>query len=166
MMILWVVLGLVAIVLALLLIAVARTLLIPSKRSDYIPNPDRGRAMEYAKKLSEMVRYNTVSIPDTDQRDLFLGFHKVLESLFPLVHRNLEKMEIDGNLLFFWKGRSSSRPLVLMSHQDVVPADGPWRRPPFSGEIVDGHVWGRGTSDTKCSVMAFFQAVEELLGSG
>jgi carboxypeptidase PM20D1 len=53
-----------------------------------------------------------------------------------------------------------------MSHQDVVPAEGSWDRPPFSGEIADGKVWGRGASDTKCSVMAFFQAVEELLESG
>ena len=53
-----------------------------------------------------------------------------------------------------------------MSHQDVVPAEGEWLHPPFSGDIADGKVWGRGTSDTKCSVMAFFQAAEELLAQG
>ena len=36
----------------------------------------------------------------------------------------------------------------------------------FSGDIAEGKVWGRGASDTKCSVMAFFQAVEELLAEG
>ena len=82
------------------------------------------------------------------------------------MHAQLEKTEIDGNLLFFWKGKSSEKPLVLMSHQDVVPAEGEWTRPPFSGDIAEGKVWGRGASDTKCSVMAFFQAVEELLEEG
>ena len=53
-----------------------------------------------------------------------------------------------------------------MSHQDVVPAEGKWEHEPFSGDIADGKVWGRGTSDTKASVMAFFQAVEELLKEG
>lgn len=53
-----------------------------------------------------------------------------------------------------------------MSHQDVVPAEGEWSHAPFSGDIADGKVWGRGASDTKCSVMAFFQAVEELLAEG
>ncbi|MBQ7455819.1 MAG: M20/M25/M40 family metallo-hydrolase, partial [Clostridia bacterium] len=96
----------------------------------------------------------------------FLGFHKLLEELFPLVHARLEKTEIDGNLLFFWKGKSSPKPLVLMSHQDVVPAEGEWLHDPFSGDIADGKVWGRGASDTKCSVMAFFQAAEELLEAG
>ena len=66
----------------------------------------------------------------------------------------LEKTEIDGNLLFYWKGRSSEKPILLMSHQDVVPAEGEWLHAPFSGDIADGKVWGRGASDTKCSVMA------------
>lgn len=44
-----------------------------------------------------------------------------------------------------------------MSHQDVVPAEGEWIHEPFSGDIADGKVWGRGASDTKCSVMAFLK---------
>ena len=90
----------------------------------------------------------------------------MLEKLFPLVHEKLEKTEIDGNLLFYWKGESSEKPILLMSHQDVVPAEGEWSHEPFSGDIEDGKVWGRGAADTKCSVMAFFEAVEELLKEG
>ena len=158
--------GIIGLLLLLLLIAVIHTLLIPSKKSTYVPNPDPDRALIYGKTLARMVQYDTVSFPDTNQREKFLGFHKLLEELFPLVHKNLEKTEIDGNLLFFWKGKSSAKPLVLMSHQDVVPAEGEWQHGPFSGDIADGKVWGRGASDTKCSVMAFFQAVEELLKNG
>ena len=122
--------------------------------------------MACARKLSAMVQYETVSVPDADLHEKFLGFHKVLEDLFPLVHERLEKTEIDGNLLYYWKGKKADRPLVLMSHQDVVPAEGIWEHGPFSGDIADGKVWGRGASDTKCSVMAFFQAAEELLAEG
>lgn len=164
--VLWVFLGLLGLIVLLLLIAAVRALLLPSQKSTYVPNPDPDRAMALAKKLSRMVQYDTVSVPDTNQREKFLGFHKILEELFPLVHDRLEKTEIDGNLLFFWKGKSSEKPLVLMSHQDVVPAEGQWQHGPFSGDIENGLVWGRGTSDTKCSVMAFFQAVEELLAAG
>lgn len=166
MIVLWIVLGLIGLLLVLLLAAVIRTLLIPGKQSTYRPDPDPERAESYALKLADMVRYETVSVPGEDQWEKFLGFHKVLEELFPLVHRELEKTEIDGNLLFYWKGQKSDRPLVLMSHQDVVPAEGTWEHEPFSGDIADGKVWGRGASDTKCSVMAFFQAVEELLAEG
>lgn len=149
-----------------LLIAVTKTLMTPKQVSTYVPDPDPTRAEAYAKKLSRMVQYETVSVPGEELREKFLGFHQVLEELFPLVHQNLEKTEIDGNLLFFWKGKSPERPIVLMSHQDVVPAEGEWTHDPFSGDIEDGYVWGRGASDTKCSVMAFFQAVEELLEEG
>ena len=166
MIILWIVSGIVGLVLLLLLAAVVHTLLIPGKKSTYQPDPDPERAMACARKLSAMVKCETVSVPGEDQRDKFLAFHQVLEELFPLVHQRLEKTEIDGNLLYWWKGEKSDRPLVLMSHQDVVPAEGTWLHDPFSGDIEDGKVWGRGASDTKCSVMAFFQAAEELLAEG
>lgn len=153
----------VALLLLLILISIAHTLLIPSKKSTYSPKPDTDRAMVYAKKLSRMVQCETISLSSLDQISKFHTFHKVLEDLFPLVHQHLEKIEIDGNLLFHWKGKSSEKPIVLMSHQDVVPAEGTWIHEPFSGDIADGKVWGRGAGDTKCSLMAFFQAVEELL---
>lgn len=159
-------LGLLAICVLLLVIAVVRTLLSPRKVSTYVPAPDPARAEAYAQKLSRMVQYETVSDPDDPQVEKFRGFHKVLAELFPLVHEKLEKTEIDGNLLFYWKGEKSDRPIVLMSHQDVVPAEGTWLHAPFSGDIADGKVWGRGASDTKCSVMGFFQAAEELLAEG
>ena len=166
MIILYIILGLLGLLLLLLLIAVVRTLLTPSRKSTYVPNPDPKRAEAYARTLSRMLQYETVSVAETNQREKFLGFHKLLEELFPLVHRHLEKTEIDGNLLFHWKGKRHDKPIVLMSHQDVVPAEGVWEHAPFSGDIADGKVWGRGASDTKCSVMAFFQAVEELLADG
>ena len=163
---LWILCGLICLVLLLLLAAVIHTLTVPGKRSEYEPEPDPAEARRLAEKLARMVQYDTVSVPETNQREKFLGFHRVLEELFPRVHRELEKTEIDGNLLFCWKGQKHDRPLVLMSHQDVVPAEGEWQHPPFSGDIAGGLVWGRGTSDTKCSVMAFLEAAEQLLAEG
>ncbi len=150
----------------LFLVCLARTLRTPARKSVCPPSKDEDRCLLYAGKLSAMVRYATVSIPHEDQRDLFLGYHKVLEDLFPALHAGMEKTEIDGNLLYYWKGASSDRPLVLMGHQDVVPAAGDWDRDPFSGDLEDGRVYGRGSVDTKCSVMAFMQAAEELIREG
>ena len=163
---LYILLGLLGLGLLLLLIALLRTLLSPAKQSRWKPAADPEREARYAETLSRMVRCETVSRKGEDQREKFLGFHRLLEELFPLVHGKLEKTEIDGNLLFYWKGKSHDRPLVLMSHQDVVPAEGEWKHEPFSGDIAEGKVWGRGSADTKCSVMGFFQAVEELLEQG
>ncbi len=48
------------------------------------------------------------------------------------------------------KGDGSSRPLILLNHMDVVRADSSnWRHPPFSGEIVDGELYGRGALNMK-----------------
>ena len=162
-MILWILIGIIVLLLAVVLF---RTLTTPRKKAAYTAPPANERAEAYARKLSRMVAFDTVSVPETNQRDKFLPFHQLLEDLFPLAHEQLEKTEIDGNLLFFWKGKHSDKPLVLMSHQDVVPAEGEWKHAPFSGDIAEGKVWGRGASDTKCSVMAFFQATEELLTAG
>ena len=156
-------LGLICLLILLLLAAVIHTLLIPSKKSGYTAPAEDDRAREYARKLSRMVRYDTTSYMNIDQPEKFEGFHRVLEELFPLVHARLQRTDIDGNLLYRWEGRRHDKPVVLMSHQDVVPAEGQWEHEPFSGDITDGKVWGRGASDTKCSVMGFFQATEELL---
>ena len=155
-----------ALLVLLLLIAVVRALLMPNKRSDYAAPEADAKAMLLAQKLSKMIQYDTTSHANVHEEEKFLGFHKVLEELFPLVHEKLERTVIDGNLLYYWKGKSSEKPILLMSHQDVVPAEGEWLHEPFSGDIADGKVWGRGASDTKCSVMAFFEAVEELLREG
>ena len=152
-----------AVLLALLLTALIRTLLTPKKTSSYKACENETEALTLAEKLSSMIKYDTTSHSGVDEADKFRGFHRLLEELFPLVHEKLEKTEIDGNLLYFWKGEKSDRPILLMSHQDVVPAEGEWKHGTFSGDIADGKVWGRGAADTKCSVMAFFEAVEQLL---
>jgi acetylornithine deacetylase/succinyl-diaminopimelate desuccinylase-like protein len=45
---------------------------------------------------------------------------------------------------------SGGKALLLEHHMDVVPADAKrWARDPFSGDIADGKIWGRGTIDMK-----------------
>ena len=140
----FILLAVLALILLLLLIAVIRTLLMPSKTSTYVAKESEEESLALARKLSKMVQYDTTSHANVAEVEKFLGFHKILEELFPLVHEKLEKTEIDGNLLFYWKGKSSQKPILLMSHQDVVPAEGEWVHEPFSGDIADGKVWGRG----------------------
>ena len=50
-----------------------------------------------------------------------------------------------------WPGEDPGRDaLLLHGHLDVVPAvAGDWAVPPFSGEVVDGELWGRGAVDMK-----------------
>ena len=64
----------------------------------------------------------------------------------------------------------SGRPgpsLLLLAHEDVVPANAPdWRVPPFSGLIADGYVWGRGAVDIKNLVAAHAVAAARIAAAG
>jgi len=52
------------------------------------------------------------------------------------------------NVVARLKGSGAKRPLLIMGHTDVVPANpAGWRRDPFGAELVDGIVWGRGATD-------------------
>jgi acetylornithine deacetylase/succinyl-diaminopimelate desuccinylase-like protein len=45
---------------------------------------------------------------------------------------------------------AAARPIILLNHMDVVTSDAAhWKVPPFSGEIRDGYLWGRGSQDMK-----------------
>jgi len=47
-------------------------------------------------------------------------------------------------------GLGIPRPIILLNHMDVVTSDAAhWKVPPFSGEIRDGYIWGRGAQDMK-----------------
>ena len=155
------------VILVLFLICIIRTLLLKKKTTYYEESKDEERIMDYAKKLQEMIKVETVSKRGVDDPDKFRKLHKVIEELFPSVFKECEKIDIDGNLLVKWKGKNPKLdPIILISHLDVVPAEGNWKYPPFSGTIVDGKIYGRGTGDVKCNVMCFYQAVEELIKDG
>ena len=157
-----------AIVVFLLLIVVKTALVKPTSAKEAKVNLDNGpRGEKYGKILSAMVQKETISARNQEDRTKYLEFHKLLEELFPLVHENLEKHVFNGSLLFKWSGRGESEPIMLMSHHDVVEANGEWEHGYFSGDIDElGRVWGRGTVDTKASLMCIFQSVEELLADG
>ena len=127
-----------------------------------------------SRHLAEAVRIATISHQDPAQFDAeaFRGFHGFLEAAFPLVHARLDRQVIgEYSLLYTWKGSDEGRePILLMGHIDVVPVEpgtqADWEHPPFSGEIADGYIWGRGTLDDKSSVLGLLEAAELLLREG
>lgn len=155
------------VLIVLLLIAAIRTAMLENKTSSYHGSDDDLRSNAYALKLQKMIQVETVSYADHPDPDKFRKLHKAMEELFPNVFSHCEKYDIDGNLLVRWKGKDPSmQPIILISHLDVVPAEGQWKYPPFEGKIVDGKIYGRGAFDVKCGVCSFYQAVEELIEEG
>ena len=162
-----IVLLLIIVLLAAIVIAKAMLLKPTSAKTAKIVLDESERAVNYGKTLSKMVQKETVSSRFDPDRTKFYEFHNLLEELFPVFHENCEKHVFDGSLLFKWSGNGKNAPILLMSHHDVVEANGTWEHEPFSGDIDEkGRVWGRGTVDTKASLFCILTAVEELMKDG
>ncbi len=161
---------LLTVLILLFLVCAVRTMRVKAKPSNKksVLTVSEDEAARYAHCLSEMIRVPTVSLRGNNDLTEFYKLHAVMKELFPLIHEKMERTELSGNLLYRLKGSDSSREgILLMGHQDVVTAEEKgWTYAPFSGDIADGKVHGRGAMDCKCTVMAEFAAVEELLKEG
>lgn len=123
--------------------------------------------MNYALRLQKMIQCKTVSVQDSYDDTEFARLRCVMVELFPTLHKTAEKMTFgDDCWIYKIKGQDETRNIMLMSHHDVVDVSGEWEHDGFSGEIVDGKIWGRGTVDTKTPLFAEFSAIEELLNEG
>jgi len=113
------------------------------------PEPDPQPGSKVADFLAELVRYPTVDPPGDERRVAELVVERMTAA-------GIEARVIDtpgeGRAAAWARvpGNGRARPVVLLSHLDVVPAEAEeWQRDPFGGEIAAGFVHGRGTLDAK-----------------
>ena len=120
--------------------------------------------------FADMIRCKTVSYYEDERIDKaeFAKFRALLKQHYPNVSAKCTYEEIGpSGLLFSLKGKRSENPAVFMSHYDVVPVNEElWTKPAFDGLIQDGILWGRGTLDTKATLLGVMEAAEHLLKRG
>jgi len=165
----YVLIGIPVLIAVLIGIAAIRTLMIKAPatgKCETVITPEETKTA--AKKLGDMVRVPTVSKNEDEDLSEFYKFHEVLEKSFPNVHKTFEKTVLNGTLLYRWQGTDQSRrPILFMGHQDVVPAnDHGWKCPAYSGTVIDGAIYGRGSMDCKSTMYVELQAMEELIAEG
>lgn len=164
----WIILILVVAFAVVLLVRAAR--FVPANTQHSEPAPCEVDAQGAAEHLAQMIRIPTVSSYKTEEFDeeKFEQFRQLLPKLYPHVFETCGYERLDHTeMLFTWKGKSSAAPVVLMAHYDVVPVEeARWQHPPFCGEIFDGELWGRGTLDTKITLMGILEAAEQKIKSG
>jgi carboxypeptidase PM20D1 len=127
-----------------------------------------------SERLAALVRLPTISWGDASRRDTatFDQIEPTLATGFPRVQQALTKERIARwSLLYTWPGRTPElAPIILAAHLDVVPVEPGterlWTHAPFSGDLADGSLWGRGTIDDKSAVAGMLEAVDALLATG
>jgi acetylornithine deacetylase/succinyl-diaminopimelate desuccinylase-like protein len=120
---------------------------------------------ETAEVLARLIRFNTVNPPGAERecqewlRDYLAdaGFETELLSDDP------ER----PNLVATLKGEADGPVLGYLSHVDTVYADAEdWTHDPWSGDVHDGHLWGRGALDMKSQTAAEAVAAATLAREG
>jgi acetylornithine deacetylase/succinyl-diaminopimelate desuccinylase-like protein len=115
--------------------------------------------------LQELIRLDTVNPPgnETQAAELlrdYLAESGVESELFAKVPER-------ANLVARLPGSGGGPSLLLLSHTDTVVADAAeWQVDPWSGELRDGEIWGRGALDMKGQVAASAVAIASLAREG
>jgi len=133
---------------------------------------DKEISDEVVTRFAEALKFPTVS--NTEQIDTlaFTNMVNYIKTTYTLVDSLLDKELINEfTFLYKWAGKNANlKPVLLMGHTDVVPVEeasmASWSVPPFSGQVSDGYIWGRGTLDDKHTVFSILEAVELLLQEG
>ena len=115
--------------------------------------------------LQALVRVDTVNPPgnETAAAEVLREYLETSGVRCELYARSPER----ANLVARIPGRGGGPSLLLLSHTDTVLADpAEWTVDPWSGELRDGHVWGRGALDMKGQVAASAVALASLAREG
>jgi acetylornithine deacetylase/succinyl-diaminopimelate desuccinylase-like protein len=120
---------------------------------------------ETTQLLQQLIRFNTVNPPGNERA--------AIEHLAAYLERDgfevelLAADEARPNLVADLRGDGDGPSLCYLGHVDTVLADpSEWEHDPWSGDVADGYVWGRGALDMKSQVAAEAAAAASLARAG
>src|SRR5438552_18032481 len=103
--------------------------------------------------LQRLVRFNTVNPPGNERQAIEYLAAYVRDAGFEtelLAHTGERP-----NLVATLEGNGDGPTLLYLGHVDTVLAEpSEWRHDPWSGDVADGYLWGRGALDMKSQVAA------------
>lgn len=135
-------------------------------RADDRTRSEAGLGGAAATLLAEAIRVRTVNPPGDELplAELLVDFAREAGLEAQVVPTPAGKSKV-GRAAAWARlaGRGRDRPVVLLSHLDVVPADpGGWAVDPFQGLVAGGYVMGRGALDAKGLAITHLLALTEL----
>ncbi len=125
---------------------------------------------EVVSLCAALIRIDTSNYGDPDGPGERRAAEKIMEWLdeVGLIGTYIESAPRRANVVIRIPGTDPRLPALLVhGHLDVVPADATaWQVPPFSGEVIDGYVWGRGAVDMKHMDAMMVALLREMTRSG
>ena len=109
--------------------------------------------------LQKLIKIESVSPNDN-------GCFDVIKQQFDGLDFSFEEINYKNiSNLIITNGDSKNKTFCFLGHTDVVPPgpESEWSVPPFSGEIIDNKIYGRGAADMKGGVACFISALKEFL---
>jgi acetylornithine deacetylase/succinyl-diaminopimelate desuccinylase-like protein len=124
-----------------------------------------GLQQETTDVLARLVRFNTVNPPGNERPAIEYLANYLREAGFEV--ELLASVESRPNLVANLRGAQDGPVLCFLGHVDTVVADpSEWRHDPWSGDLADGFLWGRGSIDMKSQVAAEAVAAANLARDG
>jgi acetylornithine deacetylase/succinyl-diaminopimelate desuccinylase-like protein len=114
--------------------------------------------------LREFIRIDTSNPPGNEEKAiLFLENILQKEGLSTEIYLPVPKR---ANIISRIEGKKKGKPVILLGHVDVVPANADeWDMDPFGGDLKDGFIYGRGAIDMKgqiiCQLLSFIDLYKE-----
>ena len=103
---------------------------------------------EVVRILRDLIRFDTSNPPGNERPAV--DYIAALFEKEGIPFTVIEPAPGRANIVARLKGEGLKHPLLLSAHLDVVPAlESGWEHPPFSGDLKDGFIWGRGAVDMK-----------------
>ncbi len=123
------------------------------------------RTPETTRLLQDLLRIDTTNPPGNETPCIdFIARTLAEQGIESTV---IESAPGRGNLVARLKGDGTLPPILIFGHVDVVPAEADkWQRPPFSGDLFDGIIWGRGATDMKHMVAMEMMTLMQLKREG
>lgn len=109
--------------------------------------------------LKKLIKIESISPNDN-------GCFDVIKQQFDGLNFSFEETNYKNiSNLIIANGDSKNKTFCFLGHTDVVPPgpESEWSVPPFSGEIIDNKIYGRGAADMKGGIACFISALKEFL---
>ena len=118
-------------------------------------------AQETAGFLRDLVRIDTQDPPGNESK--VANYIGAIFKREGIAYEILEPVPGRASIVARIKGNGSKRPVLIVAHEDVVPVDrSHWSFDPFTAEVKDGVLYGRGASDDKGHLAAHIETMLQL----